>query len=317
MNQHIFSCREAKQKDLVEYLDSLSHRPQKIHGNDYWYLSPFREEKTPSFKVNRKFNIWYDHGMGKGGNLIDFGILYHHCSIREFLQKLSDPSSFQQLNRLTGIKSQHPDNIPPPLNALPAESPEEEKRRIKILSAGEIIAPTLVHYLTTRSIPVDLASQYCRQVDFELYGKRITALGFPNKSGGFELRNPNFKGSSSPKDISFIDIGSQEVTVFEGFFSYLSLQRINQYQDPIMTNFLVLNSLAFLEKARPLMEGHTNIHLFLDRDHAGQQSTDKALQWDQKYKDHSDFYTGYKDLNEWLKENTIAPRQIHRQSRHL
>jgi len=105
MQAPIISCREANQRDLVEYLAHLEHQPQKIRGNDHWYLSPLREEKTPSFKVNKKFNVWYDHGIGKGGNLVDFGILYHHCSISEFLQKLSEPSFFQQQkNNLAAIR---------------------------------------------------------------------------------------------------------------------------------------------------------------------------------------------------------------------
>ncbi len=56
---------------------------------------PLREEKTPSFKVNRKLNRWYDHGLGKGSNLVDFGILYNKCTIGEFMQKLSSNFSFQ------------------------------------------------------------------------------------------------------------------------------------------------------------------------------------------------------------------------------
>jgi len=63
---------EAKQIDLVDYLAALGHRPQKIRNKDYWYHSPLRDEKTASFKVNRSLNVWYDHGIGKGGNLIDF-----------------------------------------------------------------------------------------------------------------------------------------------------------------------------------------------------------------------------------------------------
>jgi len=54
---------EAKQIDMVDYLSALGHRPQKVRNSDYWYLSPL---------VNRSLNIWYDHGIGKGGNLIDF-----------------------------------------------------------------------------------------------------------------------------------------------------------------------------------------------------------------------------------------------------
>src|SRR3982751_5389630 len=83
-----FSAQNARQIDLVDYLGSLSHHPQKIRGNDYWYLSPLRNEKTASFKVNRKLNLWYDHGLGKGGSLIDFGMLYFNCSLKGFLEHL-------------------------------------------------------------------------------------------------------------------------------------------------------------------------------------------------------------------------------------
>ena len=62
------SIDEARQIDMVEYLSKLGHSPSKIKNFDYWYLSPLREEKTPSFKVNRKLNCWYDHGIGKGGS---------------------------------------------------------------------------------------------------------------------------------------------------------------------------------------------------------------------------------------------------------
>lgn len=63
------SCIEAKKMDLVDYLFSLGHQPVKIRGNDYWYISPLRNEKTASFKINRKLNVWYDHSLQKGGNL--------------------------------------------------------------------------------------------------------------------------------------------------------------------------------------------------------------------------------------------------------
>ncbi|MEP6727285.1 MAG: CHC2 zinc finger domain-containing protein, partial [Bacteroidota bacterium] len=75
------SIKDAKKTDMVDYLSAKGHEPIKVRGADYWYRSPFRLEKTPSFKVNRQANIWYDHGTGQGGNFIDFGILYHKCSV--------------------------------------------------------------------------------------------------------------------------------------------------------------------------------------------------------------------------------------------
>ena len=89
MNHH-FSVHEAKRLDLVNYLESIGYQPQKISGHDHWYLSPLRKENTASFKVNRRLNLWYDHGLGRGGNLIDFSVLYFGCTVKELLQKLSE-----------------------------------------------------------------------------------------------------------------------------------------------------------------------------------------------------------------------------------
>jgi DNA primase len=83
------TCADAKKIDLVDYLASLGHHPQKVSHPDYWYLSPFRDEKTASFKVNRKVNVFYDHGIGCGGDLIDFGTRFFNCSISEFLHRLA------------------------------------------------------------------------------------------------------------------------------------------------------------------------------------------------------------------------------------
>ncbi len=59
------NCEQANQVDLVEYFNSLRYRPKKIQAQDYWYLSPLREEKERSFKVNQNKNVWYDHGIGR------------------------------------------------------------------------------------------------------------------------------------------------------------------------------------------------------------------------------------------------------------
>ena len=84
------NCEQANQIDLVNYLHSIGHEPAKIRGNDYWYQSPLRDEKEPSFKVNRNKNVWYDHGLGKGGTLVDFTKEYfNYDTISEALQNLS------------------------------------------------------------------------------------------------------------------------------------------------------------------------------------------------------------------------------------
>ncbi len=291
MDSYNFSCRQARQIDMVTYLEKLGFRPQRITNNDCWYLSPLRDEKEPSFKVNRKLNVWYDYGLGKGGNIIDFGLLYHKCSVKELLENLRTAS----LN---------PQQIMP----VSKSENEDEKKLINVLGSYEITDYWLCNYLSQRKIPDEVAEKYCREVRYELYGKVYAAIGFKNNSGGYELRSPNFKGSSSPKDVTLIDNGAKEVAVMEGFFSFLSYLVLHQNQQHL-TNFLVLNSLSFFEKSRPLMEKHEAIHLYLDRDHAGITSTQKALKWDRKYVDQSHLYKNHKDLNEGLVQQQHAQKQ--------
>jgi DNA primase len=300
--KRMISCAEAKQIDIVDYLASLGYQPQKIRTPDYWYLSPLREEKTPSFKVNKKLNIWYDHATGQGGDIIDFGTAFYKCSVSDFLEQLQSVPSL----------SFHP----PSNTLLPAVEKKkvsgENDGKIKIISAKEITSDALKNYLAKRAISIEIANCFCKEVAFTLYNKNYIVLGFPNRSGGYELRSEHFKGSSSPKDVSFIDNKTENIAVFEGFFSFLSFQTINKNQEAPLTNCLVLNSLAFFEKSRPLMEQYQQIHLLLDNDSAGKTYMAKALQWSSKYIDRSDFYKHHKDLNSWLVENNRIKQSQHK-----
>lgn len=292
-------CAEAKRIDLVDYLASLGHLPQKVRNEDYWYLSPLREEKTSSFKVNRRLNIWYDHGTGKGGNLVDFGILYFNCSVADLLQRLtrSQPTPAFSFHPPTLAGNQH--TVPP--TSFAGEKKNTPESKIVILDTRPLADKSLLAYFYKRCIPVEIANRFCKEVDFLLYGKKHTAIGFQNNAGGYELRNENFKGSSAPKDITFVDSCTDHIVVFEGFFSFLSFCTINKSQPAPLTNCLILNSLSFFERSRPLMERHKQVHLFLDRDTAGIRYPQQALQSDRnKYVDRSDFYHNRMDLNDWL-----------------
>jgi hypothetical protein len=95
MENKLFNCAEAREIDLVNYLFTLGFHPLKIRGNDYWYLSPLREEREASFKVNRKLNVWYDHGIGEGGDIIEFWSFVSSLDYWRISKKVKPtPSSF-------------------------------------------------------------------------------------------------------------------------------------------------------------------------------------------------------------------------------
>ncbi len=95
MENNKINCIEANRIDLVDFLSNLGYKSQKIRNNDHWYLSPFRNEKSASFKVNKKLNVWFDFGEGKGGGVIDFGVQYFKCSVSELLTRLSQNNILQ------------------------------------------------------------------------------------------------------------------------------------------------------------------------------------------------------------------------------
>jgi len=285
---------EAKKMGMVTFLSSLGFEPVKIRGNDYWYLSPLRDEKTPSFKVNRKLNRWYDHGIGKGGNLLDFAILYHGCSIAELLNKWTHHFSFQQ-----------PTHYPPIIK-------NEPEYKIKICSESILASFSLLRYLEQRRIPVGIAEKFCREVRYELNEKTYYGIGFKNDLGGYEIRNPYFKASSAPNAITTIENGAEEAAVFEGFTDFLSFMSIHQNEPEDRFDFVVLNSVAFFETARPFMEKHKVVRLYLDHDAAGQNCSRHALALSDKYRDESVLYKNHKDLNDWLVHFGKAQRKNER-----
>ena len=58
-----------KRFPIEDFLARLGHHPVQRRANAVWYRSPYREEHTPSFKVNPEKNLWFDFGEGKGGNI--------------------------------------------------------------------------------------------------------------------------------------------------------------------------------------------------------------------------------------------------------
>lgn len=283
-----FPIAEAKRIDMVDYLASLGFYPQRIVHQNYWYLSPLRQENTPSFKIDRNLNLFYDFGIGRGGSIIDFGMMLHQCTISQVIEKLQAYLSFYRLPTYQDLQV-----------ASRPKFPNEEKK-IRVISTGPITSSALLHYLDGRCISWELAGRFCREVHYSLYRKNYYAIGFMNDAGGFELRNPYFKGSSSPKAATFMDNGASEVSVFEGFFSFLSFLAIHEGKELPVTNYLVLNSLSLFNRSREIMEQHQAIDLYLDRDKAGIAQTNQALKLDRRYQDCSQICGNNKDLNQFL-----------------
>ncbi|MEX6690029.1 toprim domain-containing protein [Danxiaibacter flavus] len=270
-----------KQLNIVDHLESLNIYPSKIVNCNYWYTSPLRNEKTPSFKVDRTKNLWFDFGLGKGGSLIDFILLYKDWTIGDLIRNSNG-------------------NYPNSISNIPAPAINKKAdHKIEILSSKTISSYPLVDYLKSRKIPLDVAQKYCSEIHYRLGEKEYYAIGFKNDSGGYELRNKYMKLSTSPKDHTTLLNNATRICVFEGFFDFLSFIAITKNQQP-SADFLILNSLSFFEKAKHILNRYDNVDLFLDNDAPGQNCSQAACQENSNYKDQSKLYSQNKDLNEWL-----------------
>ena len=292
---------EANAKDIVEFLSRLGFEPYQKRGIHYWYLSPFGDEKTPSFKVNIKLNKWFDWSGGerKGGDLVNFGTRYFNCSVKDFLAKMDS-----YYISITAHKTQ-PHVI---------KAKEEKDSEIKVTSVRSLTSFALLRYLKKRKIPQHIGQRYCQEVNYELKGKSYYSIGFKNDAGGYAMRNEYVKSASTPNAPTFINNGAREVAVFEGFFDFLSYKALYDKQQEPPRNYLILNSTSFFDEKLPLMQEHGKVHLFLDNDKTGDKCIDQAVAIDKdKFIDERQMYKNYNDLNDWLMNFGLAQRQGNRQ----
>ena len=285
------NTQEAKQIRIADYLQSLGYTPVKQQGNSLWYKSPFRQETEASFKVNTDRNLWFDYGLGKGGNII---ALAEELYASDYVPYL--------LNKIT---EQAP-HIRPISFSFRQQASEPSFQQLEV---GELTHPALLRYLQERGINTDLAKPECKELHFIHNGKPYFAIGFPNVAGGYEVRNRFFKGCIAPKEISHIRQQGEpreKCLVFEGMMDYLSFLTLRMRNCPTMPNldgqdYIILNSVANVSKAVDALYGYGRIHCLLDNDEAGRNAyMELAREFGGRIRDFSDNYNGHKDLNDYL-----------------
>ena len=286
------NIQEAKTIRLADYLQSLGYSPVKQQGNNLWYKSPFRQETEASFKVSVEHNLWFDYGLGRGGNIIALAAeLYHTENVACLLKRIEERTPY----------------IRPASFSFSAQ--QSDNRTYRGLRVGELSSPALIAYLQERGINIELAKRECRELRFMNADKPYFAIGFPNMAGGYEVRNRYFKGCVAPKDITHIRQHGEPRNVcylFEGFMDYLSFLTIRvennpQYPRLDTQDYVILNSVSNLAKAENILETYTRIGSFLDNDTAGRNACETLkTKFGERLLDKSLYYHEYKDLNDYL-----------------
>lgn len=278
--------KEIKTIPLADLLSSLGHTPAVTRGNRLWYRSPLRQERTPSFKVETDRNIWFDFGLGRGGDIIDLAKL--------LLQ--SDNIGYISDSIAKCIA------VPPERPVASSFAPRPSAPTFREMDIVPLGHPALLAYLKERAIPAHIAKANCMEARYSFGGRKYFAVAFENRNGGWELRNRYFKGCSSHKDISAIpfsrDGPAERCAVFEGFIDYLSALALEMIPG---CDVVVLNSVSNVGRAIPALSVYRNIECYLDNDTAGETALSQlTAQLGSTVTDRSYHYSGYNDLNDYL-----------------
>lgn len=280
----------------MDFLAQLGHHAQYVKSDQYWYLSPLRDEQSPSFKVNDRLNEWYDFGAATGGDLVELGkYLYQTESVSEVLAYIGRHSSDMPLPKVR-------------FQALPPRPVESDMKNLIVVPLRH---HALYSYLQSRKIDADIGRMFCKEIHYELRDRHYFALAFGNVSGGYEMRNAYYKGCIKNKDISLIGHQCGEiqerVCVFEGFMDFLSYLTLKQsYNWTICIDqpcdYLVMNSVNNLKKALMYLQRYLHIHCYLDNDLAGQKTVETiAGLYGERVSNEAVRYSEYKDLNDCLR----------------
>lgn len=289
---------QIKQIAIVDFLLAIGIHPTKETTVSAWYHAPYREDENPSFKVNKNRNIWYDFATAKSGDIIDLAVLvYRTPNIPKVLKMIERAAPAVPLMVRTFVPHPQP-------STSDGKQPQATVfRNLRLLALASI---PLLSYLSKRGIDLDIARQECREAHYTCHGKSYYAIAFPNEAGGYEIRNPYYKGCIAPKAVSLFSEGQTgSVCLFEGFMDYLSfltLRKRERLSVPCYgADLLVLNSVNNLPKALPRLKAYKHIYCYLDNDDAGRRVVDmlRELKGDAVH-DMMEAYPLYKDLNDIL-----------------
>ena len=313
------NIQQIKQISIRAYLAEQGLHPVKDNPRYGLYLSPLREEHSPSFKVDYMQNLWYDFGLGTGGSIIDLIMRLEQCDAGEAMRRLErhiggmsvsplSPSGFSS-SRL-GRAIQNSFALAPQRrfigkNPIPQRTPSIIIERVQSLEN-----PALLAYITERGINLDTVREHCSEVHYYVADKSYFAIGFCNDNGGWELRNRYFKGCTSKAPTTRRG-DYPTCLVFEGFMDYLSFLTLKRNPTP-PHNIVVLNSVTNLAKAVPFIASHEQVYTYLDNDEAGRKATAELKASCRNLSDQSIHYRPHNDLNDYLRSR--CPVKGHKQS---
>lgn len=293
-----------KQVLISDFLSRLGHQPIRTGRVELSYRAPYRNDSAPSLQVNDRLGLWYDHGSGQGGTVLDLAmLLFNTTDVRQ---------AAVQIRELFEL---------PVSRTRPGSSfriPEKRSERIpnyRLLKIGAIGTNRAINaYLEGRGILGEaIRSRAVKEIYYELehesgQRKRYFGAGWFNDSDGVDVRSDFAKLCLFKKDmLTLPGTVGERVNIFEGMMDFLSA--LKERTVTLKDHNVILNSLSMtgrlvqrLEEVEP-----SAIRLFLDFGKAGNEQTQKLLQAFPGALDRRHYFDGFGDYNEKIKAGMLMP----------
>lgn len=262
------NIEQANAVPLSTIIEKMGQHPKHITKAKIKYLSPYRDEKTPSFYVFVRDNRWYDYGMQEGGDVVDL--------VRKYLafQKVGSSVS----DALRWVKNMVHYS---PVEDIPVKDHHKQEKRdtsLVLKRTGPLQHKALLAYGRNRGLSDEVLKGYLTEVHFKntATDKTIFAFGMKNESGGFEVRNSFFKGCVKTKNVTLIrgQPKPSGVHVFEGMMDFLTVIEWRKGL-PLDDDALILHSLNSMNKGSAFIRnyGYEFCYTWMDNDQAGDRAT--------------------------------------------
>ena len=295
---------ELKRIPIWELLSHLGIEPVSKRGGgaQLLYHSPLRPDRSASFSVSTRKNLWMDFGTSQGGNVIDLAIaLKGYCTFSEAVTWLEEQARWFHKDILYEDFSRYDDAH---MSRLSGHS------GISNMRVEELTSPRLLEYLESRGIPASIGQRYCKEARYSVRDREYYGVAFLNILGGMEIRSRFFKGCHGVKAPSVVSVEKTKRTscccVFEGFMDFLSYMVLKENGVPdIVQSFpydcIILNSTSIIQRAIPFIGVYHIAYCYLDNDFAGKQALDTLdLLMPGRIFEMSTRFSPYNDLNDYL-----------------
>lgn len=313
--EYVMTIDEIKSISILQWLRNNNYGEGIRKGKNYFFCSPLRSERTPSFAVNTTENLWCDFGntYKNGGNIINLveqlNPTWSEHQVLSFLERQVRDLKLD-FNEDYNARIEEEEAKKRWIEGKRAEREEQLNQETVIERIIPLSHPYLRDYVIQRRIDYGVAQRFCKEVHYSLRGKHYYAIAFMNVAGGMEARNKLNKRCIGKKSISAIyprETPQKHCCVFEGFFDMLTYATIEAWMPGIDVcvempcDFFVLNGVGEVRELLPYLKEYDSIHCYLDNDEAGRTATKTIVKsYPNAAVDESHRYKGYNDLNDCL-----------------